>query len=165
MGKASEVGNVFDLGQKYGKDFDLGFSDKEGNKQYPSMGCYGIGVSRVMGVIVEKFNDDRGIIWPKSVAPFMVNLVGLDLDDVVVQERAEEIYNTLSRNGIEILYDDRRDVSAGAKFADSDLIGIPYRLIVSKKTGVNIEVKMRGEKESKLMDFAEMAKLIAPDCI
>ncbi len=156
LAKASEVGNVFDLGQKFGKDFDLGFADKDGNKQYPFMGCYGLGISRVMGVIVEKFNDDKGILWPKSVAPFQVHLIGLDLDDPEVKNRAEEIYDQLQDRNIEVLYDNRIDLGAGEKFKDADLIGIPYRAIISKKTGDQIELKARQESESELIDLDKL---------
>lgn len=158
--KASEVGNVFDLGQKFGKDFDLGFIDREGKKDFPVMGCYGIGISRVMGVIVEKFNDDKGIIWPKSVAPFQVHLVGLDLGDEKIKEEAEKVYQRIQGEGIEILFDDREDVSAGQKFADADLIGIPFRVVISKKTGEKLEVKRRDEKETAFVSLEQLLEEI-----
>src|SRR3989344_2047522 len=133
--KASEVGNVFDLGQKYTKAFDLTFIDADGQKKHPVMGCYGIGISRTMGVLVEKFHDERGIIWPSEAAPFQVHLVGLaPLRSSGATLGAEAIYKRLSDAGIEVLWDDR-DVSAGQKFADADLIGVPVRLVVSEKTG------------------------------
>lgn len=156
LAKASEVGNVFDLGQKYGKDFDLGFTDKEGNKQYPVMGCYGLGISRVMGVIVEKFNDDKGILWPASVAPFQVHLVGLDLEDKETLDRAKEVYNKLQKEGIEVLFDDRSDVTAGQKFASADLVGIPYRVVVSKRTGDQVELKKRTDENSENLSVIEL---------
>jgi len=146
--KAAEVGNVFDLGQKYGKNFDMTFLDREGNKQYPVMGCYGIGVSRTMGVLVEKFHDGKGIIWPESVAPFRVHLI--ELGGV----SGEKLYKDLQARGAEVLYDDR-DASAGQKFADADLIGIPYRAVVSPKTEGKIEIKKRNESESKLISIEE----------
>lgn len=158
--KASEVGNVFDLGQKYGKDFDLSFLDRDGKKQYPVMGCYGIGISRIMGVIVEKYHDDKGIIWPDSVAPFQLHLVGLDMDDSVVAKKAEDTYKLLQAEGVEVLFDDRVGVSAGEKFADSDLIGIPYRVVISKKTAEKLEVKKRSEKETKFLSLEELLSLI-----
>ncbi len=165
--KASEVGNVFDLGQKYGKDFDLGFLDKDGKKQFPFMGCYGLGISRVMGVLVEKFHDERGIIWPEAVAPFQVHLVGLDLDDQKIKAEAEKVYKLLQAEGIEVLFDDR-EASAGAKFADADLIGIPYRVVISKKThstssgqaGEKLEVKKRSEKETTFVTLDELIKIV-----
>lgn len=100
--KAAEVGNIFDLGEKYVKAFGLQFSDRTGKKKYPVMGCYGIGISRTMGVIVERFNDERGIVWPESVAPFKVSLVSLG-----VGEKTEEIYQQLVEAGVEVLWDDR----------------------------------------------------------
>jgi prolyl-tRNA synthetase len=150
---ASEVGNVFDLGQKYGKDFNLGFNDKNDEKQYPVMGCYGIGISRLMGAIVEKMHDDKGIIWPESVAPFKVHLLEL------AGASAKDLYNELKAKGIEALYDDR-DVSAGEKLADADLIGILWRFVVSPKTEGKIEVKRRDEKEARVMSKEEAFMLV-----
>ncbi len=150
---ASEVGNVFDLGQKYGKDFDLGFLDKLGKKEYPVMGCYGVGISRAMGVIVEKFHDERGIIWPASVAPFNAHLISLDVD-------ASHVYNGLTQAGVDVLWDDREGSSAGEKFADADLIGVPYRLVVSAKTGDQVEVKKRDEQGENLLSLDEVEKLL-----
>lgn len=150
---ASEVGNVFDLGQKYGKDFDLGFLGRDGKKQYPVMGCYGIGISRTMGVIVEKYNDERGIIWPKAVSPFQVHLIVIS-DQGKVKSEAEMIYKKLIESGVEVLWDDRTEVSAGEKFADCDLIGIPVRLVISEKVGKgNVEWKERGKKDTRIMDL------------
>lgn len=160
QGTASEVGNVFDLGTKYGKDFNLEFLDKEGKKQLAVMGCYGIGISRAMGVIVEKFHDDKGIVWPESVAPFKVHLVGLDLDDEKIKAEVESVYKRLQADGIEVLYDDRTDVSAGQKFADADLIGIPYRVVISKRTEGKLEIKKRAEKDTQFMSYEDFAKSI-----
>ncbi len=152
--RASEVGNVFDLGTKYGKDFDLGYTDSAGQKQYPVMGCFGIGISRVMGVIAEKYNDEQGLAWPESVAPFRAHLIALDSkDNTDATRHAEAIYQDLQAKGIEVLYDDRADKTAGAKFADSDLIGIPYRIVVSAKTLAegSIELKKRTSAETELV--------------
>ncbi|MEN8253542.1 MAG: aminoacyl--tRNA ligase-related protein [Patescibacteria group bacterium] len=132
--RASEVGNVFDLGQKYVKDFDLKYMDKDGSQKYPIMGCYGWGTTRTMGVLVEKFADEKGIAWPESVAPFQVQLIGLR----GAEEKAKAIYKSLKNNNIEVLWDDR-DESPGSKFAAADLIGCPIRLVVSEKTGDEIE--------------------------
>lgn len=159
--KASEVGNVFDLGQKFSKDFNLTFTDKNGEKIYPIMGCYGLGISRVMGVIVEASHDDRGIIWPESVAPFQVHLVGLDLDDKEVAEKAEQMYNLLLAEGLEVLFDDRVDPRPGEKFADADLIGIPFRVVISKKTlagGEKLEVKQRSSSETEFLSLEQLIK-------
>jgi prolyl-tRNA synthetase len=152
--KASEVGNVFDLGQRFPKAFDLTFTDRNDKKQYPIMGCFGIGISRAMGVIVEKFNDKNGIIWPESVAPFKVHLLALNGVD------GTHVYNDLQKAGVEVLYDDR-DLSAGEKFAEADLLGIPWRLVVSPKLGdEKVEVKKRGEKDAKIMEVKEAIKTL-----
>jgi prolyl-tRNA synthetase len=129
--RASEVGNVFDLGTKYGRDFDMGFIARDGSKQFPVMGCYGIGISRLMGVIVEKFHDERGIIWPSSIAPAQVHLVQLGSDEAI-RHAAMDLYDRCRQRGIEVLWDDR-DASAGVKLADADLIGIPWRIVVSAR--------------------------------
>jgi prolyl-tRNA synthetase len=152
--RASEVGNVFDLGQKFTKAFDLTFNDKDGKKQYATMGCFGLGISRVMGVIVEKYHDERGIIWPESVAPFAVHLLALSGAD------GEKAYETLQNAGIQVLYDDR-EMSAGEKFAEADLIGIPWRIVVSPKLGNGrVEIKKRTEKEPRIVDLKEVLNLI-----
>ena len=152
--KASEVGNVFDLGQKFTKDFDMGFADRDGKKQYPIMGCYGIGISRLMGVIVEKYNDEKGIVWPDAVAPFRAHLLALNGAD------GAKIYETLQREKIEVLYDDR-DASAGEKFAEADLIGIPWRIVTSPKLGEKVEIKKRNETEAKIVGVEEAVTIIS----
>lgn len=157
--RASEVGNVFDLGQKYCKDFDLTFADKDGKRQYPIMGCYGFGISRLMGVIVEKYHDDNGIIWPASVAPFRVHLLEFAGKDNKVKTLAESLYAKLLSGGVEVLYDDR-DLSAGEKFADADLIGIPWRFVISEKTGAKIEVKKRSEDKTELMNYESLQQIL-----
>jgi prolyl-tRNA synthetase len=141
--RASEVGNVFDLGQKYGRDFDLGFTARDDTKQYPVMGCYGFGISRVMGVIVEAFHDERGITWPETVAPARVHLANLGRDDDARREAAD-LHDRLERRGIATIWDDR-DASAGVKLADADLIGLPWRVIVSARTmeAGTVELKPR----------------------
>ncbi len=156
---ASEVGNVFDLGQKYTKAFDLTITNENGEKVYPIMGCYGIGISRTMGVLVEKFNDARGIMWPASVAPFAVHLVSLNTNDEKVVARAEAVYAELQKAGIEVLYDDRAEVGAGQKLADADLIGCPIRAVVSTKTGEQVEVKRRSEQDARLMSLEELVTM------
>ncbi len=160
--KASEVGNVFDLGQKYGKDFDLGFVDENDKKQYPVMGCYGIGVSRIMGVIVEKYNDDRGIMWPESVAPAKIHLLSLGDDEEVIKE-SEKLYHGLEKAGIKVIYDDRQEVGAGVKFADADLIGCPLRVTVSKKTLAegSVELKKRSSDKAELVKLEKAIKTLS----
>ncbi|MDB5189625.1 MAG: proS [Parcubacteria group bacterium] len=130
-GVASEVGNVFDLGQKYAKDFKFMYKDAEGIDQYPIEGCYGLGITRLMGVIVEALADEKGIVWPEAVAPFRYHLLSLAPDDADVKAFADALYGDMLTGSV--LYDDR-DARAGEKFADSDLIGIPWRVIVGKDT-------------------------------
>ncbi len=163
QGRASEVGNVFDLGQKYGKDFGLGFTDVGGNKQYPVMGCYGIGISRLMGVIAETMNDPKGILWPENVAPFKVHLIALPGKDAEnVFSASDKLYAELIESGVEVLYDDRADTSAGEKFADSDLIGIPHRVIISQKTlaDASVEHKKRNEDKSSLVSLDQVRQIL-----
>jgi prolyl-tRNA synthetase len=160
--RASEVGNVFDLGQKYTKAFEFMLTDKAGESFYPVMGCYGIGISRVMGVIVERFADAKGIVWPESVAPFQAHLVDLEIKNQPASRRAkikndgEEIYRKLVAAGIEVLWDNRKGISAGEKFSDADLIGIPVRLVVSEKTGEKVELKRRSEDKTELLTTEEV---------
>lgn len=155
--KAAEVGNVFDLGQKYSKAFDLKVTGKNGESIYPIMGCYGIGISRTMGVLVEKFHDEKGIIWPKEVAPFTVHLV-----DLQQTERGQEIYDTLTKQGVEVLWDDRTEVSAGEKFAGADMIGCPLRVVVSQRSLDNggVEVKLRSEQETKIIPVENLTDFV-----
>lgn len=155
VARASEVGNVFDLGQKYSKDFEVTYTDAQGKKQYPIMGCYGWGTTRTMGVIVEKSHDERGIIWPKSIAPFAVSLISLQGKEA----QGQHLYEQLTQAGVAVLWDNRDD-SPGAKFAAADLLGVPVRLVVSEKTGEQVEWKDRaGEKTELLSVDAVLKKL------
>ncbi len=129
--KSVEVGDIYTLGEKYSRALGLLYKDASGEERPVYMGSYGIGVPRLMGTIVEVHHDDRGIVWPKEVSPFDVHLVRLSANEDVVRE-ADRVYSTLTSRGISVLYDDR-DQRAGEKFADSDLIGIPLRFIVSEK--------------------------------
>lgn len=151
--RACEVGNIFPLGTKYSKAFNYTYIDESGNPQLVEMGCYGLGTSRVMGVIVEKFADDKGLVWPSQIAPFQVHLIGLDLDDPAILDHANQIYDRLIDQGIEAIFDDRTGISAGEKFIDADLIGIPYRAVVSKRTGDQIEVKSRTGTQTENVSF------------
>ncbi len=150
--KSVEAGNIFKLGTKYSEPFDLKYQDKDGEKKTVIMGCYGLGISRLMGTVVEICHDEKGIIWPENVAPFKVHLLSLNEN-----EAAEKIYSDLVKQGIEVLYDDR-ELQAGEKFADADLIGCPYRVIVSKKTlaADSVEVKARSGVESELVKLNEL---------
>ncbi|MEA3450192.1 MAG: aminoacyl--tRNA ligase-related protein [Patescibacteria group bacterium] len=150
--KAVEVGNIFKLGTKYAKPFNLQFTNKDGKKEYVVMGCYGIGLQRLMGTIAEINNDEKGIIWPENIAPFKVHLLSLNQN-----KKSAKIYKNLIKAGIEVLYDDR-EASAGEKFVDSDLIGIPYRLLVSAKTlkENSVEIKKRDSDEVELIKLDEV---------
>ncbi len=142
--KAVEVGNIFSLGTKFSDALGLNYKDAEGKSKPVVMGSYGIGPGRVMGTIAEIRSDDRGLVWPEAVAPFAIHLVALFDESGKVKKAADDMYDTLTKQGIEVLYDDR-DCSAGEKFSDSDLIGIPKRYVISAKTLENnsIEVKDR----------------------
>jgi len=147
--KAVEVGNIFKLGTRFSAPFSLNFQAADGSKQNVIMGCYGIGLSRILGTVVEVCHDEKGIIWPESIAPFRVHLISLNKND-----EAEKIYQSLLDSGVEVLFDDR-DLSAGEKFADADLIGCPYRLVVSEKSLAQggVELKHRSAKESEIIDL------------
>ena len=132
LAKASEVGNIFDLGTKYAKDFSFTYKDKEGKDQHPIMGCFGIGISRLMGVIVETFGDEKGLVWPENVAPFAVHLVALGKAGDEISKTADALYADMMKASVKVLYDDR-DLRAGEKFAESDLLGIPTRVVVGKE--------------------------------
>ncbi|MFA5871233.1 MAG: aminoacyl--tRNA ligase-related protein [Parcubacteria group bacterium] len=152
--KSVEVGNIFKLGTKYSAPFNLNVSDEHGKKITPVMGCYGIGIQRLMGTIVEVHHDKDGIIWPEAVAPFRVHLISLGKN-----EEAEKTYNEFKKKGIEVLFDDREDTSAGTKFADADLIGIPYRVVMSEKSlkAGGVEVKKRNESKSEIVKIDILA--------
>jgi len=159
--RASEVGNVFDLGQKYPKSFNYTYKDQNGEEKTPFVGCYGIGTTRLMGTVVEALSDDKGIIWPESIAPFAIHLLAFG-EDEVVSEEAEKIYNNLIKNGIEVLFDDRAENSAGEKFADADLLGIPLRAIVSVRSIKNkgVELKKRTEEKGRIVSLEELLKIL-----
>ena len=155
--KAIEVGNIFPLGTKFSDAFGLTYKNKEGKDIPVVMGCYGIGISRLMGAIVEVHNDEKGIVWPESVAPYKVHLIWLQSSSSKMQDFVHEVYEKLKKEGIEVLYDDR-NVSPGQKFADSDLIGIPVRLVVSERNGDKIEFKKRSEEKSELISLEELIR-------
>jgi len=148
--KGCEVGNIFPLHTKFSKAFDFTYLDEQGKPQTLYMGCYGIGPSRLLGVVVEKYADAKGLVWPKQLAPFTVHLI-----DIQQQERGAQIYQQLQAKGIEVLWDDR-DTRAGEKFADADLIGVPFRAVVSGKTGDKIELKERTGETAELVTFDEL---------
>lgn len=155
--KSVEVGNIFPLGTKYPEALGLSFTDEEGKAHPVIMGSFGIGLGRLMGTITEVFADEKGIVWPESVAPFIYHLVSLAGDDPILQERADVLYESMTARGVSVLYDDRESISAGEKFADSDLIGIPYRIIVGKKsTDEALEVVRRATGEVLTMSRTEL---------
>jgi len=158
--RAIEVGNILRFGTSYSEKMGLQFTDTSDKKNLVYLGSYGIGISRLLGTIVEVFHDDRGIIWPESVAPFKVHLIGLDLKEETIKSKVEHVYKALQEKGIEVLYDDREDTGAGAKFADADLIGIPHRIVVSKRTDENVEYKKRSEKEASLLPLDKLITTI-----
>lgn len=155
--KAAEVGNIFNLGTRFSSALGLAFIDENGEKHDVIMGSYGIGPARVMGTIVEAFSDEKGIVWPEATAPFRVHLLSLG-DTADVTHTAEKAYAKLCAAGIEVLFDDRAGIGNGAKFIDADLIGCPWRLVVSEKSLAHnkIELKGRTEKESSLHTIDEL---------
>ena len=157
--KAIETGNIFKLKMKYSTPFNLKYKDKKGNEKDVIMGCYGIGLNRLMGTIVEIFHDEKGIIWPKNVAPFKIHLLNLSQKSEQ-KSQSDKIYNNLQKSGVEVLYDDRKEVTIGEKFNDADLIGIPYRLVISEKNGDKIEIKKRDSKKIKLVEEKELIGVV-----
>lgn len=147
--KAVEVGNIFSLGTKFSEALGLNYKDAEGNLKPVVMGSYGIGPGRVMGTIAELWSDDKGLVWPESVAPFAVHLVALNDAEGEVKKAADELYEKMTRKGVEVLYDDR-DETAGTKFSDSDLIGIPKRIVISAKTLKENSVETKDRRTGKV---------------
>ena len=155
--KAIEVANIFKLGTKYSKPLGLSFTDKNGLNHPVIMGSYGIGIGRLMGTIVETHYDKKGIIWPTAVAPYRIHLIGLDLDNKKVLGKALQTYEILTKKyHLEVLFDDRTKISAGEKFADADLIGLPVRIVVSKRTAAKLEIKFRNEDKKALFSLTEV---------
>jgi prolyl-tRNA synthetase len=161
--RAAEVGNIFTLKDKFSKPLDLVFTDEGGKEQAVLMGCYGVGPSRLVGVITELLADEKGLVWPEAIAPFTVYLavLGDNSDNNHVRKVADELYSELTSNGVGVLYDDR-DVRPGEKFADADLTGIPYRIVVSDKTvaASSYEVKKRTEAQPELMNKDQVLKMV-----
>ena len=155
-----EVGNIFPLESKYSDALELFYNDENGEQQSIIMGCYGIGVSRLVGMLAEHFSDEKGLVWPEAVAPFKVIISQLGDDDQVTQH-AYDMYQNLTNAGVAVLWDDRTDARPGEKFADADLLGIPYRVIVSAKTVAanTFEVKKRTSAESEMLDLDAVINL------
>jgi len=154
-----EVGQTFKLGTKYSEKLGCFYIDEKQEKKPMEMGCYGIGVTRTVAACIEQFNDEKGIIWPIQVAPFHIYLINVESDDKNVLEKANMLYDYLISKGIEVLWDDR-DERAGVKFNDADLIGIPYRVVISKKTIANDEIEVKKRKENSPYRVSEIDSLI-----
>jgi prolyl-tRNA synthetase len=152
-----EMGHIFKLGTRYSEKMDATFLDAAGESKHAIMGCYGIGTSRLLQGVIEANHDERGIVWPRNLAPFDVHLVGLGLDRPEIAEKVEALYLSLTDGGLEVLYDDRTDASAGVKFNDADLIGLPLRLTLSPRSIEKdaIEMKRRAASESEVVPYAE----------
>ncbi len=159
--KGIEVGNIFSLGTKFSEPFEVAVEDETGKMTTTIMGCYGIGISRLMGTIAELTSDEHGLVWPAAIAPAQIYLVRLGDDDKVTKA-ADKLYDDLQKAGIEVLYDDR-DRRAGEKFADADLSGVPWRVIVSDRNvdGHGFEVKARTKSKTDNLDVHEIIKLVA----
>ena len=159
--RAVEVGNIFTLGTRFSDALGLKYKTETGEEKSVFMGSYGIGPGRLMGTVVEALSDDKGIIWPESIAPFKVHLLALGEDENINKE-ANTLYEDLMQKGIEVLFDDRKGLSAGEKFADADLIGIPYRVVISKRSLADngYEVKKRNEENGKVINKEELMNLL-----
>ena len=155
--KAIEVGNIFKLKTKYSSAFQLAYKDERGESREIIMGCYGIGLNRLMGTLAETSHDEKGLVWPSSVAPFQIHLIALS----GVEAQTDKLYDELS--GIEVLYDDREEVRAGEKFAEADLLGIPWRLVVSDKALAqeSVEVKERKSGRVELLKLRNITNFFA----
>lgn len=159
-----EVGNIFPLGDKYSKDFNLYFVDKANQKKMVIMGCYGIGLGRLMATAVEINHDKKGIIWPEEIAPYRIHLLAIENKDIEVEKLAEKTYKNLQDCGIEVLYDDRKQISPGEKFSEADLIGIPMRMLISKKLASidSVEIKKRDDEKKEIIKSKNIISKINP---
>lgn len=158
---AVEVGNIFSLGTKFSTPFDLNYTDEKGENKPVIMGSYGIGLGRLMGTVVETLSDDRGIIWPSSIAPFRAHLLLLGNDEDVIKE-ANQVYAMLLENKIEVLFDDREGLSAGEKFTEADLLGMPIRIVVSSRSikEGGVEVKKRIEEKGAIIKATDLVSFL-----
>lgn len=165
VAKASEVGNIFNLGTRFSEALDLNYQDEHGEKKPVWMGSYGLGPARIMGVICESLADDKGLVWPAAVSPFSLHLVSLTKPETESHKKAEELYNTLLSKGVEVLFDDR-EASAGEKFADSDLIGISMRVVISDKSleKGGVEIKERTGDSSEIISIEELLATYSKNC-
>lgn len=159
--KSSEVGNIFNFGTEKSEKMDFAFTNEQGERQFVHLGSYGIGITRLMGVIAEKFADDKGLVWPEEVAPAKVFIARLGISDDVVKQ-ADVLYDRLTAENVQVIYDDR-DLRAGEKFADADLLGIPYRVVISDKTvsSGNIEFKSRTQDNAESLSSDELVRRVS----
>lgn len=161
--RAIEVGNIFRFGTEMSQKMNFYFTDYDGVKKPVFLGSYGIGITRTVATVVEVSHDEAGIIWPKSISPFAASLLLLS-NDLKVKAAADKVYNKLKQAGIEVLYDDRQDVSVGEKFADFDLIGIPVRLVISEKTPKGqIEWRERTKKQIQTVPLEKVLQWLGRD--
>ena len=151
--KGIEIGHIFKLGTRYSEKMDAMFLDKDGKLKPFIMGCYGIGVSRIMAAVVEQLFDEKGIVWPLSIAPFLVNLIAINMEDESIFKASEDIYSIMLNNKIDVLYDER-NVRAGVKFKDSDLIGIPLKVIVGKNYIENKKLEIETRKDGSKLSLS-----------
>ncbi|MBE3559660.1 MAG: proline--tRNA ligase [Ktedonobacteraceae bacterium] len=166
MVRGSELAHIFKLGTRYSEPFEATYLDAEGMTRPLQMGCYGIGIGRVMGAVVEQNHDEKGLIWPPAISPYHVMLVGLDLEKEEIRTTAEQLYTGLLTAGIEVLFDDRAE-SAGVKFNDADLLGLPLRAVVSKRSLKNggVELKRRTQGESRIVSPSQAIQAIQEEII
>jgi prolyl-tRNA synthetase len=156
--RGNEVGHIFHFGDKYSKPMGAKVTGPDGKDQFVSMGSYGIGPSRLIAAIIEASHDDNGIIWPESVAPFKVGIINLKVDDAASTRLAEDVYGKLRNAGVEALYDDR-DWRAGAKFAEMDLIGLPWQLVVGPRGAAKGQVEVKNRKTGEKVELGVDAAL------
>jgi prolyl-tRNA synthetase len=164
--KACEVGNIFPLDTRFTKALDYMYTDEAGEKKIVWMGSYGIGPTRLMGVVTELMADEKGLVWPASIAPFSLHLVVLAKEkEADSYKKAEELYTTLTSRGVEVLFDDRM-IGAGEKFADSDLIGVPMRVVMSDKSLLagGVELKERTKDLSQIVTIEELLATYKGNC-
>ena len=156
--KSVEVGNIFNFGTAKSEQMDIAYTDSPARKRFVFLGSYGIGVSRLMGIIAEKFSDDKGLVWPEAIAPARIYLISLGESEAVLS-RANQLYKDLTSQRVEVLYDER-NVDAGEKFADADLMGVPYRLVISQKSLLQnkVELKSRSSNQVELLTSEELLK-------
>ena len=161
-GKAIEIGNIFKLGVKFSEVFGLLYAGRQGIKHPVVMGSYGIGPGRLVAALVEVNNDERGIIWPEAASPFKAHIIEVKSGKSAIKKTAERLYKNLLAKGVEVLYDDRDDKTTGEKFADADLIGIPWRVVVSERSleKKGVEVKRRSEEKGKVVSVERLVKMV-----